>query len=104
MNAVLNSTVTFTCEATGVHLINFFVNGTPAVESHIMNRGFEQSQSTSNGITTSTLSVWAQEMNNNTSIYCETVPGGTRSTTAILKIQGIVKAKNFNLFLYRFIS
>ena len=94
VNTTLNATVTFSCQARDVDSIDFFVNGTPVAYRSIMEKGFEQSQSTckSNNITTAVLTVWAQEINNNTNISCDVAPGDIHSTIAVLKIQGIVKS------------
>ena len=98
LNATLNSTVTFTCEATRstAFLIYFYVGVISANEDSIVKRGFiQESQYTLNETLQRSLSVWAQETNNNTNISCGTAPGDIRSTTAILKIQGIVKSQQF---------
>ena len=90
MNTTLNSTVNFTCEATG-SIINFFVNKEPAGDERAENNGFyELTQVTFNGnIRRRTLLVEAREMNNNTNIYCST--NGVKSNNATLRIQGKVK-------------
>ena len=95
LNTSLNSTVTFTCEATGVSLINFYVNETVAAQQSIVNKGFtELGQVTINGtITRRLLSVYAQKINNNTNISCFTSPGDIISDNATLRIQG----KNISL-------
>lgn len=92
LNASLNSMVTFTCEANGVFLIYFYVGSISAYESSIVQRGFTQgSQYTINGtVKRRSLSVYAQEINNNTDITCGTSPGDVRSNTVTLKIQGTV--------------
>ncbi|XP_019853916.1 PREDICTED: uncharacterized protein LOC109583147 [Amphimedon queenslandica] len=93
LNATLNSTVSFTCEATKstVFLIYFYVGVISANEDSIVERGFiQESQYTLNETLQRSLSVWAQETNNNTNISCSTVPGNIRSTIAILKIQGLL--------------
>lgn len=90
MNTTLNSTVNFTCEATG-SIINFFVNSEPAGDQSIKKNGFDElTQVTFNGtIRRRKLSVHAREMNNNTNIYCST--DGVKSNNATLRIQGKVK-------------
>ena len=92
LNTSLNSTVTFTCEATGVSFIFFYVGETPASETVNINRGFtELGQKTINGTVRSRqLSVHAREINNNTYVYCFAAPGDIRSDNATLTIQGIV--------------
>ena len=89
LNTSLNSTVTFTCEASGIFLIIFFVNNTAAALQSIVIKGFtESSQVTINGTIIRSLSVYAQEINNNTNISCFASPGDIRSDNATLKIQG----------------
>ena len=90
MNTSLNSTVTFTCEATGVSFIDFYVNDTAALEQPIIDKGFtELGQVTINGtIKQRTLSVYVRENNNNTNIHCIASPGDIRSDNATLRIQG----------------
>ena len=89
MNTSLNSTVYFTCEATGVDFIYFLANGTSAEDTDIEDRGFSPTpQTTFNGTTRTSLSVWAQAMNNNTNISCQLVPGDIDSANAILMVQG----------------
>ena len=82
--------MTFTCEATGVSLIFFYVGDVPAAEQVYIDRGFTESvQVTINGtIRRRSLSVYAQEINNNTNIYCIASPGDIRSNNATLRIQG----------------
>ena len=90
LNASLNSTVTFTCEATGVTVIIFFVGDMLASAVTYVSKGFDEgAQKTINGtIKQRNLSVYAQLINNNTNISCITSPGDLRSETAALKIQG----------------
>uniref|UniRef100_A0A1X7UT92 Fibronectin type-III domain-containing protein n=1 Tax=Amphimedon queenslandica TaxID=400682 RepID=A0A1X7UT92_AMPQE len=92
VNTSLNSTVTFTCEATGVSLLFFYVGETPASEDTNINRGFTESgQVTINGtIRRRQLSVHAREINNNSIIYCVAIPGDIRSINATLTIQGLL--------------
>ncbi|XP_019859078.1 PREDICTED: uncharacterized protein LOC109587276 [Amphimedon queenslandica] len=94
VNTSLNSTVTFTCEATGVSLLFFYVGETPASETVNVKRGFiEFNQDTINGtIRRRQLSVHAREINNNTYVYCFGAPSNIRSNNATLTIQGIVSA------------
>ena len=93
--------MTFTCEATGVSIVNFYVNETVAAQQFIINKGFtELAQVTINGtITRRLLSVYAQEINNNTNIYCIASPGNIKSDNATLRIQGKVM-----FYLYLIIS
>ena len=104
LNISLNSTVTFTCEATGVSLIFFYVGKTPAAEAVNVNKGFnELGQETINGnIRRRQLSVHAREINNNTYVYCVAVPGEIRSDNATLTIQGIV-IYQFNCVISHFL-
>ena len=89
LNATLNSTVTFTCGATGVIVIYFYIGNTPAAENINANRGFhELSQDTINGTITRSLMVFAYKTNNNSNISCSVFPGNVRSETATLRIQG----------------
>ena len=89
MNTSLDSTVTFTCEATDVLLLHFYVDGVPASYSVIIDRGFiELHQITNKTITRRSLSADAQKTNNNTNISCITLPGNIRSENATLRIQG----------------
>ena len=101
LNTSLNSTVTFTCEATGVSIINFYVNETVAAQQSIRNKGFtELGQVTINGtINRRSISVYAQEINNNTNISCFAIPGNIKSDNATLRIQGKVM-----YYLYLIIS
>ena len=61
-------------------------------DQYIIDRGFKElSQQTINGnIKRRLLSVYAQEINNNTDIHCSAVPDDILSHTATLKIQGTV--------------
>ena len=98
MNTTLNSTVNFTCEATGL-IINFIVNNEPAGDERAeMNGFYELTQVTINGtIRRRTLLVEAREANNNTNIYCSV--GSDESNTATLRIQGKVKVMSFIILL-----
>ena len=95
--------MTFTCEATGVSLIFFYVGEIPAAESINFNKGFEELiQETINGtIRRRQLSVHAREINNNTYVYCIASPGDIRSNNATLTIQGIVMYQ-FNCVIIHF--
>ena len=96
VNASLNSTAIFTCEATGVSFIHFLANGISTHSPLFENRGFHHTpQTTFNGTTRASLSVWAQAINNNTIISCQLVPGDIDSANATLMIQGTL----VNLFL-----
>ena len=96
--------MTFTCEATGVSLIFYYVGEIPAAENININRGFtELGQDTINGtIKRRQLSVHAREINNNNSIiYCFAAPNNIRSDNATLTIQGIVMYQ-FNCVIIHF--
>ena len=103
MNTSLNSTVTFTCEATGVFFIFYYVGEIPASQDININRGFtELDQVTINGtIRRRQLSVHAREINNNTYVYCVASPGDIISDNATLTIQGIVMYQ-FNCVIIHF--
>ena len=103
LNTSLNSTVTFTCEATDVSFIFFYVGEIPASENINFNRGFiELNQESINGtIRRRRLSVHAREINNNTYVYCFAIPDGIRSDNATLTIQGIVMYQ-FNCVIIHF--
>ena len=104
VNASLDSTVNFTCEATGrgINLVFFVVNGKPASENSIISKGFNESVLvTINGtIIRRSLSVYAQEINNNTNISCNASRGDIESDTAMLRIQGIVVIFIYYLLIY----
>ena len=89
VNTSLNSTVNFTCKATGVSFIHFLANDTSTSSALFEKRGFHHTpQTTFNGTTRASLSVWAQAINNNTIISCQLVPGDINSTNALLMVQG----------------
>ena len=90
VNASLNSTVTFSCEATDISLLFYYVEENMlASEVTYVNRGFfEGDQKTNGTLKRRELSIYAQEINNNTNISCATIPGNIRSENAILIIQG----------------
>ena len=95
--------MTFTCEATGVSFIFYYVGETPASQNTNTKIGFEEiDQETINGtIRRRQLSVHAREINNNSIIYCFAVPGEIRSNNATLTIQGIVMYQ-FNCVIIHF--
>ena len=103
LNTSLDSTVTFTCEATDVSFILFYVGVITASEDVNVNRGFtESNQETINGtIRRRQLSVHARETNNNSYIYCLAGPGDIRSDNATLTIQGIAMYQ-FNCVIIHF--
>uniref|UniRef100_A0A1X7TKJ5 Fibronectin type-III domain-containing protein n=1 Tax=Amphimedon queenslandica TaxID=400682 RepID=A0A1X7TKJ5_AMPQE len=91
LNTSLNSTVTFTCQATGASFIFFYVGEIPASQDINVNRGFtELSQVAINGTIRRQLSVHAREINNNTYVSCAAIPGDIRSDNATLTIQGLL--------------
>ena len=100
LNTSLNSNVTFTCEVSGVSAIYFLVGKIPAAEDIFVDRGFtELPQCTINGtIRRRTLSVYAQEINNNTNIACSTVPYSV-SNYSTLMIQGKVDITVIIMFI-----
>ena len=99
INASLNSTVHFTCEAQNAIIIHFFIGNTPAAEDINANRGFhELGQDTINGTTTRSLKVFAQETNNNSNIFCNVFPDNVGSENATLRIQG--KQYNYTVLLF----
>ena len=97
----------FTCEATEVSLIFFYVGDVPAAEQINVDRGFtELGQVSINGtIRRRSLSVYAQEINNNTIISCFASPGDIRSDNATLRIQGKLNLLlQFSFVFFRSIS
>ena len=85
--------MTFTCEATGVSGILFYVDGEVAFNQKFIDRGFdEKGQMTINDtIRTRQLLVHAREINNNSIIYCVVHPDyDIKSDNATLTIQGIL--------------
>ena len=103
LNTSLNSTVTFTCEATGISHIFFYVGENPAAESSNVNRGFTELhlQIVNGTVRRRQLSVQAREINNNSIIHCVATPGDIRSDNATLTIQGIVMCQ-FNCVIIHF--
>ena len=89
INASLNSTVQFNCEAQNAIIVHFYIGNTPAVDEINEKKGFYESpQDTINGTTTRSLVVFAQKTNNNTNITCDIFPGNVKSEIATLRIQG----------------
>ena len=90
INTTLNSTVVFSCEATGDEL-TFRVNNTVRA-THTELKGFTPRLKNGNGTIRAELQVIAYEHNNNTEVKCRTStddpPQVNFSNTAILKIQG----------------
>ena len=102
LNTSLDSTVIFTCEATDVSFLFFYVGEIPASATVNFNRGFtELSQDTINVTIRRQLSVHAREINNNSIIYCFATPVNIRSDNATLTIQGIVMYQ-FNCVIIHF--
>ena len=103
INATLNSTVTFTCEAIA-DVLTFSVNGEPASHTDIMNKGFKESTGGAggpNGTRTGELQAIAYDFNNNTNIRCRASNDGppataVRSDTGLLLIQGSVNGHFFD--------
>ena len=93
INATLNSTVIFTCEAIADELI-FRVNGEQANHENVMRRGFNDSTSGtggSSGLRIGKLQAIAYDFNNNTIISCRAStdnPPTVVSSHALLLIQG----------------
>ena len=88
INTTLNSTVNFTCEAIADEL-TFRVNGEPANDADVMNKGFTVITSGTRG----ELQAKAYDFNNNTNIRCrastDNPPAIFFSNTAVLMIQGL---------------
>ena len=91
VNTTLNSTVSFTCEATSADTISFEVNDTSAASPNVMSRGFTlQFESLNGSVLIRMLTAIAFEDNNNTNISC-TAHGSSMnrdSDIAVLRIQG----------------
>ena len=115
INTTLNSTVTFTCEATAVDHLAFRVNNEPA--DHKNFTGFTPSTSASHNLRTGTLQAIAYGFNNDTNITCRGDRGGNGvpinfkySKPAFLLIQGSECLFDQSVYfipfssLYRFIS
>ena len=89
-NTTLNSTVRFSCEA-NIGEITFFVDGTEAFYTVVINRGFTQQgvDDLGNDIWRRVLLARAFEDNNNTNISCRARNGNVNySNIAVLKVQG----------------
>lgn len=71
INATLNSTVTFTCEAVADE-ITFLVDNTQAIINIIKNRGFTQ-RITGIGTVTGLLNATAYQENNATNVECRAI-------------------------------
>ena len=90
VNTILNSTVSFACEAVADE-ISFRINDTSASDTVIINKGFiQQPQNTLNdGRKRRVLSAEALEDNNNTNISCRAIDSEiVSSDIAVLRIQG----------------
>ena len=96
INTTLNSTVILTCEAIADEL-TFRVNGEPASDADVINKGFAASTNESAGPNGTTirkgkLQAIAYNYNNNTNISCrasnDSPPTAVFSTTAVILIQG----------------
>ena len=91
VNTTINSTVSFTCEATSAVAITFEVNNISAASPNVTSRGFTlQSESLNGGVLTRVLIAIAFEDNNNTNISCTAFgsPMNKDSDIAVLRIQG----------------
>ena len=102
INATLNSTVTFTCEAIA-DVLTFSVNGEPASHTDIMNKGFKESTGGAggpNGTRTGELQAIAYDFNNHTIIRCRASNDNPAtvvpSDAALLLIQGSVNGHFFD--------
>ena len=91
VNTILNSTVSFTCEAVA-DLIDFQVNDSSADTSDVVNKGFIQqsAHALNGGKVRRVLLAEALEDNNNTNISCKAYgsPLNIYSNIAVLRIQG----------------
>ena len=98
INATLNSTVIFTCEAIADEL-TFRVNGEQANHEEVKNKGFSASIRV-NGTRTGKLEAIAYDFNNNTNITCRASNDDpatvVRSDEALLLIQGSVNGHFFD--------
>ena len=92
INTTLNSTVIFTCEAIADEL-TFRVNGEPANDVDVMNKGFTITTSSTGGTLRGELRAIAYDFNNNTIIRCRALsddpPVIFFSNTSVLMIQGL---------------
>lgn len=82
-----DTTAVFTCRATGVAWLDWFVDGRVASNRVIKERGFRYETTSSHGVIHSVLNALATQANNGTSVHCE-VSGGQVSPPAILTVQG----------------
>ena len=91
INTTLNSSVVFSCEATGNDLF-FRVNNIPASNINVMADGFSSFCRKTNGTMRAELKAKAYEHNNNTEVKCRAItnepPETEFSNTVILMIQG----------------
>ena len=91
INTTLNSTVVFSCEATG-DVLSVLVNNEAATDGAVMDKGFTVTSSGTGGTRRAELQAIAYEHNNNTEINCTAItisPLQTEtSDTAMLMIQG----------------
>ena len=90
INATLNSTVIFTCEANADVLI-FRVNNVPANAADVISKGFTVTTSGTGTLRTE-LQAIAYDFNNNTNITCRAITDkpltAVFSNTSVLLIQG----------------
>ena len=90
INATLNSTVVFFCEAVADEL-TVQVNNTPATNTDVMDKGFSVTTS-GTGTIRAELQAIAYEHNNNTEVRCRALTDDPSeivfSNTSILMIQG----------------
>ena len=91
INATLNCTVTFTCEAIA-DAVSFLVNNEEATDGDVMSKGFAVTTNRDGGYRTAELQATAYSYNNNTNITCRattyTPLTAVSSNTAVLLIQG----------------
>ena len=91
INTTLNSTVVFSCEATGDEL-SFRVNNVAATNTDVTAKGFSASTSVSDDTRRAELEAIAYEHNNNTEVRCrastDDPPEILFSNTSMLMIQG----------------
>uniref|UniRef100_A0A1X7T8J0 Fibronectin type-III domain-containing protein n=1 Tax=Amphimedon queenslandica TaxID=400682 RepID=A0A1X7T8J0_AMPQE len=94
INTTLNSTVNFSCEATGDYdVLNFYADGIQANREEIRNRGFEVTITETDGVVRGVLTAKANGINNNTNVTCvasslSILP--VTSNTVFLMIQGLL--------------
>ena len=91
INATLESTVTFTCEAIADEL-SFRVNNKAATDADVINKGFTALTNNTGGIRRGELRAIAYDINNNTNITCRAITyvplTAVSSNIAVLLIQG----------------